>query len=295
VRLSHPIDLDIIKSANSNIALHAVADSSLIFYSRGIREYDTTYAAELNVAFDSIPEGEYFSRIVYDSEASFFDSDTFQVKLAEDTKAPEVLSYQPGAQPVFVDEAIFTLLFSEPIDQSKISDETFGIIDPNNQAVPFERVSPTPFLFRFKPNDIKEGWSYRLALTEFDIADMSGNLLGDSLREYSLTVLDQDSLGSVSGEIRIALTDRKLDPVMFTFNRVASQQTFERKVTSREFNIDLPAGKYLLDGYIDSNLNGRMDNGSLFPYTEAETFASYPDTIIIRARFETAGIEFLFQ
>lgn len=295
MRLSHPIDISTLKSVSSNIALHSVTDSNLIYYSRGLRERDTTEAAELHIAFDSIPEGEYYSHVIYDADDLFFESDTFEVKITEDIEPPEIMTYSPGAQPIFVDEAMFSLLFSEPIDQSKLTVETFGILDPNNQAVPFERETVSPFRFRFKPNEVKEGWSYRLAMAEFEIADLAGNLLGDSLREYTLSVLDQDSLGSVSGIIRIALVDRKLDPVMFRFNRIESQQAFERKVTAREFDIDLPAGKYLLEGFIDSNLNGRMDNGSLFPYTPAETFASYPDTIIVRARFETAGVEFLIQ
>jgi hypothetical protein len=59
--------------------------------------------------------------------------------------------------------------------------------------------------------------------------------------------------------------------------------------------VDLPGGKYLMSGFIDSDLDGERDNGSIHPFRLAETAASYPDTISVRPRFETTGITFEFR
>jgi hypothetical protein len=59
--------------------------------------------------------------------------------------------------------------------------------------------------------------------------------------------------------------------------------------------VDLPGSKYLLSGFIDSDLDGKKGKGSIDPFRLAETSASYPDTIAVRPRFETAEIKFEFK
>ncbi|MCH7691762.1 MAG: hypothetical protein IIA17_12070, partial [candidate division Zixibacteria bacterium] len=70
-----------------------------------------------------------------------------------------------------------------------------------------------------------------------------------------------------------------------------SKQSYHLRLLNKTFYIDLPAGKYLLSGYIDEDDSGRRGKGSVWPYTFAETYFKYDDTISVRARFETAGIE----
>ncbi len=145
------------------------------------------------------------------------------------------------------------------------------------------------------PSELKEGTSYILSVTEFEIADMAGNLLGDSLRAYPFSTLDSDSLGSISGEVVVEIAGQQNSPTVLQFARVGDQQVFDVSVSERKFRVDVPAGKYLLSGFVDSDLDGQKGNGSIYPFHLAETSATYADTISVRARFETAGIQFVFK
>ena len=88
------------------------------------------------------------------------------------------------------------------------------------------------------------------------------------------------------------LADRSEAPVRLSFQRVGRKQSFAAAVQDGRFAIDLPAGEYLLSGFVDTDNSGRRDLGTIIPFSTAETQAHYTDTISVRARFETTGIEF---
>jgi hypothetical protein len=148
------------------------------------------------------------------------------------------------------------------------------------------------FHCHFEPDGWREGERYSFAVTEFEIVDMAGNVLGDSLTSYRFSVLDSDSLGAIAGEVVIEVPESQDSPVVLEFHKVGSRQVYDLTTRVGGFHIDVPAGKYLLSGFIDSDRDGEKDNGSVEPYQLAETFAASADTISVRARFETSGIRF---
>jgi hypothetical protein len=198
----------------------------------------------------------------------------------------------PGGKPVFAERAEIALVFSEPIDTARLTDQTFLLWTDENLPVAMEQLWRDPFHLEFAPAELEAGESYRLVVTEFDIVDRAGNLMGDSAAEYRFRLLDDDSLGSVTGRVEIRLPGRAADPAVLSFVKTENNQLFELPVAGQQFEIDLPAGAYLLTGFVDSNGNGQRDLGSLFPFAYAETLARYPDTVNVRARFETAGVDF---
>ena len=204
------------------------------------------------------------------------------------------MTFTPERERVFLQDVSVSLLFSEPILRDSITSESFLLWEDENTPVTTVRQWPSPFKMtlvgRFRP-----GHDYRLDVTEFDIYDLAGNVLGDSLRTYAFAIYDPDSLGSVSGEIIVVDTARQDDPVLITFDELEQDFSYQFKIEGRNFNVALPAGRYLLTGFIDSDRDGEIGNGSLFPYRLSETRARLPDTVAVRARFETAGIEFRFE
>jgi hypothetical protein len=66
-------------------------------------------------------------------------------------------------------------------------------------------------------------------------------------------------------------------------------------LSGRDFKIDVPAGKYLVSGFLDTDGDGRRGLGSAVPYRFSETVLVYTDTIAVRARFETAGVQLEFK
>ena len=177
---------------------------------------------------------------------------------------------------------------------------SFVLEDEEEQAVPLTLRWEDRLHLRLIPDKLQPGRQYRLAVTEFEIADLSGNLLGDSLRHYRFSTLGSDSVGSVSGKIAMELPDREFDPIVLSFKELAvggrrGGKQIELVITKPAFRIELAAGKYLMSGFVDSDSDGKRLAGSIFPYRLSETLALYPDTIIVRPRFETTGITFVFK
>ena len=99
----------------------------------------------------------------------------------------------------------------------------------------------------------------------------------------------------MSGEVVVEIAGQRDSPAVLSFKKIGGKQVFDLLVPGRKFKIDVPAGKYLLSGFVDFDLDGQKGNGSIYPFRLAETSASYADTIAVRARFETAGIRFEFK
>jgi hypothetical protein len=132
-------------------------------------------------------------------------------------------------------------------------------------------------------------------VAEFEVADRAGNLLGDSVTSFTFGTLDTDSLGTIAGTVSIRLRDKAGDPAGLILREGSNRFVDTRTVKEREFTVSVPGGKYLLSGFVDSDKDGKRSDGSLRPYRMAETSSVHPDTIAVRARFETTGIEMIFK
>jgi hypothetical protein len=148
------------------------------------------------------------------------------------------------------------------------------------------------------------GKKYRLDVAEFDLKDLTGQQLGDSIGSTKFSTLDNDSLGSVSGQLMIRLLGRETAPALLTFRNAANSQSFDLEVApldktatddNRPFAIDLPAGAYLVSGFLDSDQDGAFSPGGIRPFRLAETRLVHPDTIAVRARFETAEVQIVVE
>jgi len=291
IRLSRPIGLDLLRVSPSNLLLRSAADTSAFFAAGAIRQVDEDSTTTLTVSFGVLPEGEYRVDLVYNADLPGLQYDGLKVETGEDKTPPTVELFRPGQEAQSLVDLRLGLVFSEPLDTSAITSETFMLWRDTSTALHLTTTWRDPFHLDFSSPDLEEGAQYRMVLTEFDLMDLNGNILGDSLREYSFRTLNSDSLGSVTGSISVLIEEKKNDPLLLTFNRIDGRQAITTSVTGSTFSIDLPAGKYTLAAVIDSDLSGALSLGSAVPYRYAETQALYADTISVRARFETTGIE----
>ena len=240
-------------------------------------------------------DGTYKVSVTYDTTHAPITYDAMTVVALEDKVAPKIVRWMPGEKPVLPGEVNMSLVFSEPLDTSKITDQTFMLWTSDGREVPVGTRWSDVFHMALAPESLLVPGNYRLAVTEFDIIDRAGNLFGDSLTEYPIKVLDVDSMGSISGNIVVDLPEDTGVPAVLSFKSITGRSDLTKTAEGNQFKVEVPAGKYLLSGFLDRNGNGVRDEGSLFPFTLSETEASYPDTVSVRARFETAGIEFLFK
>lgn len=294
LRLSKPIALAVLSANPAAAALVSLEDTTRVWRAVSFAESGEEEASTIHLLFDTLTDGLYRVELGYDGTKPPLTYDSLELKLSDDRTPPEIAAFTPGQPKVVLRDARVKLLFSEPIIHDSIGPETFLLWEDGSTPVAVARQWNSPFSLSFVGR-LRPGHNYRLDVTEFDIMDRAFNMLGDSLRTYAFGIYDPDSLGSVSGDIIIADSAKEGAPVVLAFESSAGDFADTITVQSGTFSVALPSGRYLIRGFIDSDRNGEISNGSLFPYRLSETRAVYPDTVAVRARFETAGIEFEFK
>jgi hypothetical protein len=292
LRFSKKIALERLKTDPMSLAVRLHSDTTVTYNSLGFAQSTDEESSILDFWCGDIKEGVYKVELGYDKDRPPLIFDSLKVAPVPDKAPPLITGWLPFSVPLFVRDVKVALYFSEPIDTTKFTAQTFLLWEGKDTRLSMAHSWEDPFHLNFKPDKLRDGASYRLQVTEFDITDRAGNKLGDTLREYKFATLNVDSLGSISGEIAVKLPSAQAAPVVLSFNNIGSRQKYGMTATGQSFRIDVPAGKYLLSGFTDSNRNGKRDLGSIIPYGYAETAASFRDTIVVRARFETAGINF---
>ena len=293
LRLSRNIDLRQLHENPDQCILTSV-DSSRITPALALLEAADAQALVINFVPGAMADGEYTVALTYDSTLSPVSFPNVQMGSVKDENAPTLTQIRPENQPQFAEEVKIDLTFSEPLDTSLITPETFLLKLVSDSLIPITSSWLDPLRLRLTPRALLTGGRYQVAITEFELADIAGNRLGDSLRVHYFNVIDSDSMGSISGETILSITSKENDLVRLTFQNVGGR-TFDLTAPAGAFNIELPGGRYLLSGFIDSDRDSVKSAGSVVPYFPAETMAAYPDTISVRARFETAGIQFEFR
>lgn len=287
---------DYLLSDITNFRFQAYDDTSKIIHPEEIFK---TNAAEISAVKLYVPKLDeskiYRLKINFAGNIAPYIFDSLTVEYKEDKYLPEILNVYPQAAILFSDELKPALLFNEPIDTAQITPTTFSVWDKDENPVDYTLIWHDLFNPEIVMSNIAEGNQYQLRLTEFEISDLAGNVLGDSLSEYTYRTFDADSLGEVSGRIDIKIKDQQAFPVWLKFSMYGSNQTYTTKEDSGQYSISLPSGKYMLSSFVDKNKNSIQDFGSVKPFEFSELSAIYADTVVIRARFETSDINLLFE
>jgi len=292
IRFSKPIDIKAIAKNPELVILNSVDDSSKLFKCKSLLEEPDIPIANIILYHGILDEGNYNINLTYDSTKPSLKYEGVTVTKVEDKTPPSIISFQPEKSPVLLEDLDIQLKFSELLKRDAITNSTFIIStgDDTLQTALSEWIDD----FRLKINnpDFNAGKSYKLVVTEFELMDQAGQVVGDSLSDYSFSTIDSNSLGSISGEVRISIPIKEDAPVILTLTNISKKTEYKLHVTDKTFNIDVLSGSYLLSAHVDSNNDDEFDNGSVNPHRYAETLANYPDTIKVRARFETTGIIF---
>jgi len=305
IRLSRTIDLSYVRDHFDQTILSLRSDSATIDYRcSGLLESDLDQTGVLTASFPAIPDGLYRLSLAYKADAPAPIRDSVVIKKQPDKTPPQVVRYLPGDKPLFVNQVKSELIWSEPIDQTKLNGQSLILWEDSVNIVPIRPVWSDAFHVNLMPQDLNAGHKYRLDISEFDIRDFGGNALGDSLRSYRFATLDADSVGSISGQVLVAIPHRVDESALLSFRNTSSKSTFTLEVEAlkagaisapRPFSLEVPPGKYLVSGFLDADGNRKFTPGSINPYRASETQAFFADTVAVRARFETAGIEFKFE
>jgi len=292
VRLSKKIDMTFVKEKLSNLKMFVTGNPAEFYSPVSIMESDNEISNNLMFIFDSLPNNYYQFSFRYDDINIPLHKDSVLIEYVIDKTLPDISVFSPNPKPVFLSKLKMYAIFSEPIDTSLLTNSTFTLWQDSLTELQFNKRWTSPTYVEFDSPTITTGNNYLLKVIEFEVNDLSGNKLGDTIREYNFSILDDDSLGFVSGSVINLHPVAKEGTVRLLFINYATKQKFETDALNNTFLLKLPSGKYQLSGYIDKNKNSKRDLGQATPFELAEPFSVYNDTINIRQRFETSEIEF---
>lgn len=294
VRLSQPVPTSLLSKQPGNALLRKPDDSLRVFPAKGVLESDAEETTALSFFFGDIEAGVYDLQVSYDGKHKPMMYDSLTIEAREDKTPPKIESTRPDDPKVFFRDAQMAITFTEPLIHDSISSETFALWENDSIPVPVAHRWIDPFRIGFTAQ-LRPGRNYRLDATAFDLMDLAGNLLGDSLFSHSFGIFDSDSLGSVTGSIALGPTHTVGDNVVISFDKVGRNEGYTVTARGNTYRIDLPAGRYLISAFLDANLDGKLTDGRLVPYQPSESRTMLADTIAVRARFETAGVDITFD
>lgn len=215
------------------------------------------------------------------------DSIRFLVSASPDKSVPRLIFSDPANRSGRRGVAdTLKLFFSEPVNLNPNANG-LGLLDSLGIAIATVWSQPQTNALQFVPSQLlRAGEWHRFRLPSGALADRAGNPTADSLLLFFRTYFP-DSLGSVSGRISGA----KKGETVLEFRELSSGWSRKEKVRDSVYSTGLLSGRYFLFGYGDLNQNGRREPGSLAPFRLSEPAFFYPETVFVRARFETEGVD----
>jgi len=270
-------------------------DLEIPVFSKGYRPGDSTV---VQVGLERPADGDALGLRIF---GGFGTADTLDVVLAvdmataalEDTLAPSLVAVSPADRAKMhrgSNEIWFT--FSEPV---RLTDPSGIVLLGGIQDTLFPDVSvPYPNRMTFSIDPETEGGALAVDLFGAAISDLAGNTMRDSVLSYKYAWLPADSLGTISGTV---IAPDEEAPIHLSFQDVYDQHQ-SRKLTlpgNSEFILhDIPSGRWLVQGWQDVSHTIDWFMGSAVPFEPSDPVFVSGDTITVRARWETGGIEIIF-
>jgi hypothetical protein len=187
------------------------------------------------------------------------------------------------------------IFFSEPPDRKSL-ESNFRLMDENEESVKGISLWESDVVFTFIPDTLLSSiTTYKIELEK--IYDLSNNPLSDSILRINFFTLNKDTLGIVSGEVKI-LGEKQKENIVVVLKKIDSDDIKYEKTIEEPgkflFDAVLP-GRYLARAYMDKDNDKKHDIGEVFPYLLAEPYTTFSDTIPVRSRWETERINLFFR
>ncbi len=229
-----------------------------------------------------------------DSSGNSMDSSsvirTFTTSANIDTAAPRLLSVEKehSFKLLYLNDKL-NIKFSEAISEESKS-SAITILDSDSEYVQYGLKSVYPNLWEVHT---EEGWKsnevYSLHVNLGELKDLKGNPAADSVWTMKFRTVNTDTFGIIIGKV---LRDAKSNaPLYITAStlKIRGRQVTAKVSEEGSFRIEnvLP-GIYFLSVYEDKDNNGKFSKGQLAPYQTAELYYRSPDTVRVRARWETS-------
>ena len=221
---------------------------------------------------------------------------TFTYSEGVDTLKPEIVSTVPskGAKNIHLNAKV-RIVFSEALKQT-ISDSSILFISKDSIPTDYSFIWQGDNSIVLSPKTrLASAMEYRITFDCSDWSDLAGNQFKDSLFTLLFSTVDANSFGSISG--KILLSDSTVNQLILScFPEKEGAAPVTNSVSGAGIYIidSLLPGAYRFEIWDDLIGNGKWDPGKLKPFVPAEPYRSYPDKINVRARWETAEVDWTY-
>ena len=202
-----------------------------------------------------------------------------------DIDAPEFAVKPSGTFTVYPNDSL-RLTFKEPVS---LPDSALKIEIDSSKTIAAKAVATKPYQFAILPLDsVPYDRRLKLRIDPKAIKDRAGNVAKDSVIDINFMIANPDSMGNLSGTINFG-HERE---VTVTFTGIARKIVYTHVQSANgTFALAMYPDQYTVAAFADRNKNGRWDYGSLVPFGFAEPGWVVPDTLRVRARFDTEGYD----
>ncbi|MBN1407987.1 MAG: Ig-like domain-containing protein, partial [Calditrichaceae bacterium] len=246
---------------------------------------------------DTSAQYQLFSLFIEDSSGNYNDKlqkVNFIPNMKTDTTALKVIAFTPAdsAKSVHPLSPVY-LEFSRPMNWSSVINNfhlTTGIKDTLSGKWTIKSMYDAEY---YPDIPFISDSSYTVILDCGKVSDLWGKIFEDSLIHHYFSTVSSRDLGDISGMVS---TEAKFTrPVYLSINNMAKGQgrkLYKLKLDAPgEYRFEqLPEDKYQLKAFWDLDDNGQYSAGDVFPFSFAEPFVVSDDTIKVRKRWETRGI-----
>ena len=190
----------------------------------------------------------------------------------------------------------FQIGFNEPVD-TVASHDVLVVRDSLGHDIPGKRqwLDSRHLTFTPAPTWPDSVIVVVASLDSTSLFDRRHNLAPQQPQSWKFRPVLRSQIGTLSG--KIDLTDPAWAAVpCYLEARPTTKGTSVIQYFDKPgpFEMNLPAGRWILGGYLDRDRDGHWSGGSIEPYTPAEPRAIPRDTITVRARFTLEGIVIKF-
>ncbi len=219
---------------------------------------------------------------------------SFSASTRKDTTSFKLLHFPKDSSKNLSPRAKVNMEFSRPVDTTSVKN-AFLLTSAAGDTLPGRWSFPDLFKAAFMPLKFfitDSAYFSRINLAE--IKDLYGESLADSTADYYFSIVPAREIGEISGEV-ISMLEHSA-PVHLNIRPLTSRQPPVKIVVDKKKTFLVPyltEGKYLIDGFIDLNRDGKFSAGRLLPFEYSEPFAFSKDTIEVRKRWEKSGIRFV--
>jgi len=211
----------------------------------------------------------------------------------KDIKGPALVQlWPPDSAEGIPRDAFVSLCFDEAVEPVSV-ESSFVLSDSSRRSLAGKiQWSHSARLTFFPDQPLGGGEWHSISLNAPEVSDLAGNPMGEALLETSFQTVDAEQLGSLSGKInRPAIPE---GGTVFIRAHWLKQLGHESLMTTQEEKyrfLELLPGRYVISAFLDLDGNGRFSYGQPIPFIPAEPYWISQDTVMVRSRWETGGVD----